>query len=142
MATVRATLTASQPVSLVIQLHGWGSGRGDGWLPTVMARPDGGRRPGGRGSFRQLDGASSPGKDVPILGWTRDWAAALLLVQQLEALRGYAVQIVTTAYGTWKVVYVDEVNVVPIPGYGPPLSGVQARAKVQGSLSLERQPDA
>lgn len=142
MATVRATITASQPSPLVIALHQWGDGSGNGWLPTLQAQPDRFRRPGEAGSGRQLDGAASPSRTVPILAWCRDKPAALLLLTQLESLQGYGAQIVTPAYGTWKYVCFDSVDVQPRAGFGPLISaGIQATYKVLGTVTVERQND-
>lgn len=143
MATVRATITAVQPASLIVYLHQWGDGTGSGWLPSLQALPDRFRRAGEISSGRQLDGSASRQRRVPIAAWCRDKAAALLLLPQLEALQGYTHQVVTPAYGTWKLVTFDEVDVQPQAAYGPSISaGVQATWKVFGTILAERQSDA
>lgn len=138
MATVRATLVASQPRPITVQLHGWGDGSGVGYLPTLMPRVDRFHRPGQAGSGRQLSGSESPERTVPIVVWCATQAIALATIENLELLAGYPVRL-SDPWGRSLTIQVDRVDVRPRRVKGPPVSsGVVATYRVEGTLMVER----
>lgn len=138
MATVRATLVASQPRAVTVQLHGWGDGSGVGYLPTLMPRVDRFHRAGQAGSGRQLNGSESPARSIPIVVWCATEAIALATIENLEVMAGYPVRL-TDPWARSLTIQIDTVDVRPRRVKGPPVSaGVVATYRVEGTLTVER----
>lgn len=140
MATVRATIVATQPTGLVVNLHGWGGG-GTGYVPSITATAESFQPMGGTGTGRQQMGFAGRQVRIPVSAWATSEEEAITIIEMLELMVSYTVTI-STSYQVFRAT-IDAAELRPRRVKGPPISaGVLATWRVEGELLLERQPDA